>query len=1046
MLMKVRLLVYLVLVMLAASAVSLSVSSSFSQASAPSHQGSASGSSLLADAANFGNIHPGGPSASQLNYTAIFEEKGLPSGTEWTVNISSQYYSSRGSSITVTLPAGMYTYNVSNSLGFFTGNPSGKFMLNSGNSTIKITFNGRFAVNGYVDLNSQKFVNQKSDLSTNQSVFPVFGVFDNYSHQYIVSGYSSSRIYLISQNNLSMVDSFGTPSSPDALAFNSNTGDIYAIDTESVFVFNSTGYLRASLNLDTPLVAVSYNPVSNQILVGMLNGGIEAIDAGALNIHTSISNVSVFSTQSFAYNSRLGMIEAINDSGTNGKIAFISRDNRVAFQVNATGILVSIVYDSLDNTTYGIALTGGTSHAYVFNQSGAHMIPGSQQAFGLGYNPNGSYAILTNSQSSGISIVNTTSNSIVYSFSDPGMPLMPMSSPDTQGFTVVDPQYDSVDSVSITDAVLGVTFSEHGLASGTSWGVSVNGYNMTTNLGNLSFYESPGKYTFSVLPVEGYISYASGTFSVSSGPVLVGISFARTYNVTFSESGLGGENSWSVSLNGTTLSAAAGNDIIFQVPNGSYSFIVQSVAGYGFSPAYGSIPVDGASIAVPVTFAARSYNISFISTGLPSGMPWSITINGIVESTTGQSIIFQATPGLYAYSIPEIQGYYPAESSGAVQVVDSNLTVNVTWLPFLYKISFMQGTLPTGTVWGINLSNGMSLSSASGNATAYLQNGTYSYHLFSSNSSWTGTGGTFTVNGHNLTINVQFTPVTFMVTFRETGLPHGTMWNVQIGSTYLSTGSNSVDTELPNGTYSYSAYSSNQSYTSSGGNFTISGSTVTVKVQFALDIYTMHFNESGLPANYTWGVDISGMGNFTSNASEINVTAPVGTYTFSPLPVPGYNASLGSFLHLVNRDLYVSVVYTLIPKPALYNVTIMELGLPREYHWAVSINGTTEIADSQSYFNFQMLNGTYNLSIMAINPHGKVMKGGITFPVVVNGADQQILVLFYGPYVWLVFDFCMHGQHSGHDHHQDDHHNNRGNNGKDNSVMAAERYQNRALF
>jgi len=103
----------------------------------------------------------------------------------------------------------------------------------------------------------------------------------------------------------------------------------------------------------------------------------------------------------------------------------------------------------------------------------------------------------------------------------------------------------------------------------------------------------------------------------------------NNYLVTFTESGLPSGTSWSITLNGTTKSSTT-NTITFSVPNGTYSYVVESVSGYTASPSSGTITVNGANIEKAVTFTPS--NIYTMSFGvLYKGSQYTINLN--VSST-----------------------------------------------------------------------------------------------------------------------------------------------------------------------------------------------------------------------------------------------------------------------------------------------------------------------------------------------------------------------------------------------------------------------------
>ena len=56
-----------------------------------------------------------------------------------------------------------------------------------------------------------------------------------------------------------------------------------------------------------------------------------------------------------------------------------------------------------------------------------------------------------------------------------------------------------------------------------------------------------------------------------------------------------------MTLNGATLSFTT-NTIVFNEPNGTYSYTIGSVSGYTVSPSSGTITVNGANVNQAITF------------------------------------------------------------------------------------------------------------------------------------------------------------------------------------------------------------------------------------------------------------------------------------------------------------------------------------------------------------------------------------------------------------------------------------------------------------
>lgn len=150
-----------------------------------------------------------------------------------------------------------------------------------------------------------------------------------------------------------------------------------------------------------------------------------------------------------------------------------------------------------------------------------------------------------------------------------------------------------------------------------------------------------------------------------------------TYSVEFDESGLSGQN-WSVTLTSSggssTTQSSAGASILFQEPNGTYSYSVGAPSGYTAQPSSGSVAVAGQSPAkVLVKFSPpTTYAVTFDETGL-TGQSWSVTLTSSTGATstlssTAGSITFQEQNGTYSYTITAPSGFMAVPSSGSVTV------------------------------------------------------------------------------------------------------------------------------------------------------------------------------------------------------------------------------------------------------------------------------------------------------------------------------------------------------------------------------------------
>jgi hypothetical protein len=160
-----------------------------------------------------------------------------------------------------------------------------------------------------------------------------------------------------------------------------------------------------------------------------------------------------------------------------------------------------------------------------------------------------------------------------------------------------------------------------------------------------------------------------------------GTDLPTVYPVTFTETGLPPGSAWSVTLNGSTQSSN-GSTIQFLEPVGNYSFRLGAVPGYTPRSYSGGIEVINAPVTFTDEFAPTvpaHTEVTFDETGLPTGTPWSITLNGTDLASTGTSVRFSEPNGTYPYLVGSVSGYTPSPSSGRVSVLGLNVSTAIEY-------------------------------------------------------------------------------------------------------------------------------------------------------------------------------------------------------------------------------------------------------------------------------------------------------------------------------------------------------------------------------
>ena len=169
------------------------------------------------------------------------------------------------------------------------------------------------------------------------------------------------------------------------------------------------------------------------------------------------------------------------------------------------------------------------------------------------------------------------------------------------------------------------------------------------------------RYDFTV---EAWNLHFHGTSAGISSAVTAQVSFT----VTFHEKGLPSGTSWNVSV-GSLTRASTTSTIRFSEENGMYYGEVETPVS-GESTV--SFFVNGSKEVVPIPF----YNVTFKETGLPAGVLWNLTANGVTRNSTTRDLSFYLENGSYTYeAVPGRPNYL--STSGTFLVAGEHETVAI---------------------------------------------------------------------------------------------------------------------------------------------------------------------------------------------------------------------------------------------------------------------------------------------------------------------------------------------------------------------------------
>jgi YVTN family beta-propeller protein len=176
------------------------------------------------------------------------------------------------------------------------------------------------------------------------------------------------------------------------------------------------------------------------------------------------------------------------------------------------------------------------------------------------------------------------------------------------------------------------------------------------------------------------------------------------YTVTFQETGLPGDTSWSVTLNGTKNSSSS-SSLGFSEANGNYSYSVTVPIGYLLlTPSNGYVTVNGHNASALVRFA-RIYSVTFAETGLLLGSTWAIIWNGTTHIVLGASLTLPAPNGSFPFSLSAANGYSPTPSNGTVLVNGTDVKETIQFVapgPSIASVVVSPERGPVGTTFTLS--------------------------------------------------------------------------------------------------------------------------------------------------------------------------------------------------------------------------------------------------------------------------------------------------------------------------------------------------------
>jgi hypothetical protein len=147
-----------------------------------------------------------------------------------------------------------------------------------------------------------------------------------------------------------------------------------------------------------------------------------------------------------------------------------------------------------------------------------------------------------------------------------------------------------------------------------------------------------------------------------------------TFPVYLTESGLPAGTRWWANASGAGSFTSATTGLDASVSNGTYQWSFAS-ADKDFTAAGGETVDNGTPVWYDVAFEPVDFLVGFVASGLPSGTPWSVDLDGVTYSTSAAEEAVNLTNGTFAYSVGAPAGYVADPSWGTVNVHGANVSL-----------------------------------------------------------------------------------------------------------------------------------------------------------------------------------------------------------------------------------------------------------------------------------------------------------------------------------------------------------------------------------
>ena len=545
---------------------------------------------------------------TQAAYAVTFSEGGLPSGTEWFLNITGEPgAASTTSSLTVNLPDGTYSFSIASTNKHYAPAPgTGTFTVDSGTYSQSVTFalvaSSLVVTESGLPSSTSWYLNISGENPLASTTTEIAVSLPNGTYAYAVATGNKEYAPFPASGGFTIDGAGVAVSVPFSL-------NVYPLTFMEVGLPAGTSW---SVVLGGPSSGVSTTPWINMtqanttdltFSLGLVPGfsptpahGVVQVLGGPVSVRivfTTANYTVVFEEIGLALGTDWGAnLSGIMHFSTGADIPFAVPNGTYAYTIPA-------LKGSFPSPSTGsVTLDGNDTTVKVYWNTVTY--PVSFLPFGLA---NGTLWEVTlggylQANRSGPIIFHEPSGSYGFSLAPlpgyRGLPLKGIVHVGTQSVT----QF-----IRWTALTFPVSFSALGLAPGTAWGVEVGSIWHVSGATTISFELPNGTYAYRYSLLAGYRPVSrQGNLTVNGSSLGILSQWSPiVYSLVLSEVGLPNTSSWTITFDGVTYSPT-GATLTLSVPNGTYPFSVTPPSAYIGNPSTGWVTVSGGLTALQVSF------------------------------------------------------------------------------------------------------------------------------------------------------------------------------------------------------------------------------------------------------------------------------------------------------------------------------------------------------------------------------------------------------------------------------------------------------------